>query len=98
MFLSSPLANIHPPSEPWPPIFPGRPTAAAVESFRQARESRIIVSAHRVDRGVVPDLEPPSGDSDFYFVEAVDPEDAAAKVVKVVAARIPARFGLDPHP
>jgi exodeoxyribonuclease V alpha subunit len=72
------------------------PVARLTEIFRQARESRIITSAHRVNRGVMPELEPPGSDSDFYFVEAVEPEDAATKVVKVVAERIPARFGLDP--
>jgi hypothetical protein len=34
--------------------------------------------------------------SDFFIVEATDPEDAAAKVVRIVAEHIPARFGLDP--
>jgi exodeoxyribonuclease V alpha subunit len=34
--------------------------------------------------------------SDFYFVEADDPEDGAAKVVQIVRDRIPKRFGLDP--
>jgi exodeoxyribonuclease V alpha subunit len=72
------------------------PVARLTEIFRQARESRIIVNAHRVNRGAMPELDQPGGDSDFYFVEAADPEDAAAKVVKVVAERIPARFGLDP--
>ena len=72
------------------------PVARLTEIFRQARESRIIVNAHRVNRGTMPELEPPGGDSDFYFIKAADPEDAAAKVVKVVAERIPARFGLDP--
>jgi exodeoxyribonuclease V alpha subunit len=71
------------------------PVARLTEIFRQARESRIIVNAHRVNRGMMPELDP-GGDSDFYFVEAADPEDAAAKIVKVVAERIPARFGLDP--
>ena len=33
--------------------------------------------------------------SDFIFVEAADPDDAAAKVVKVVSERIPARFGFN---
>jgi len=72
------------------------PVARLTDIFRQARESRIIVNAHRVNRGAMPEFEPPGGDSDFYFIEAADPEDAAAKVVKVVAERIPARFGLDP--
>jgi exodeoxyribonuclease V alpha subunit len=72
------------------------PVARLTEVFRQASKSRIIVNAHRVNRGAMPELEHAGGDSDFYFVEAVDPEDAATKIVKVVAERIPARFGLDP--
>ena len=71
------------------------PVARLTEIFRQARKSRIIVNAHRVNRGTMPELEAPDGASDFYFVEAADAEDAAAKLVKVVAERIPARFGLD---
>ena len=71
------------------------PVARLTEIFRQARASRIIVNAHRVNRGTMPELEAPDGASDFYFVAAADAEDAAAKLVKVVAERIPARFGLD---
>ena len=72
------------------------PVARLTEIFRQASESRIIVNAHRVNRGAMPELAAPGTEaSDFYFVVATDPEDAAAKVVKVVAERIPARFGLD---
>jgi exodeoxyribonuclease V alpha subunit len=73
------------------------PVARLTEIFRQASESRIIVNAHRVNRGLMPELAAPSSEaSDFFFVEATDPEDAATKVVKIVAERIPARFGLDP--
>jgi len=73
------------------------PVARLTEIFRQASQSRIIVNAHRVNRGAVPELTAPSTEtSDFYFVEAADPEEAAAKIVKVVAERIPARFGLNP--
>ena len=73
------------------------PVARLTEIFRQASESRIIVNAHRVNRGAMPELAAPGTEtSDFYFVEAADPEDAAAKIVKVVAERIPTRFGLNP--
>jgi exodeoxyribonuclease V alpha subunit len=72
------------------------PVARLTEIFRQARESRIVANAHRVNRGAMPELESTGSDNDFYFIEAADPEDAMAKVVKVVAERIPARFGLDP--
>jgi exodeoxyribonuclease V alpha subunit len=72
------------------------PVARLTEIFRQASASRIIVNAHRVNAGAMPDFAAPDGDSDFYFVEAADAEDAANKIVKVVADRIPARFGLAP--
>ena len=72
------------------------PVARLTEIFRQAAASQIIVNAHRVNRGVMPELAAPTGAlSDFIFVEAADPEDAAAKVVKVVSERIPARFGFN---
>src|SRR5204862_799145 len=73
------------------------PVARLTEIFRQAATSQIIVNAHRVNRGAMPELAAPTGAlSDFIFVEAVDPEGAAAKVVKVVSERIPARFGFNP--
>ena len=69
------------------------------EIFRQAAESRIIVNAHRVNRGEAPDLESPPGEepgrSDFYFVERDDPIAARDTLVELVCERIPARFGLD---
>lgn len=34
--------------------------------------------------------------SDFYFVEAAEPDDAAHKIVEIVRNRISPRFGLDP--
>ena len=73
------------------------PVVRLTEVFRQAARSRIIVSAHRINEGVMPDLDPPEdGESDFYFVPADDPEDAVQKVIELVSVRMPRRFGLDP--
>lgn len=66
------------------------------EIFRQAAESRIVVSAHQINDGELPDLSTPSGTSDFYFINRDDPEAARATVVELVAERIPAKFGFDP--
>ena len=63
--------------------------------FRQAAQSRIITAAHRINRGQMPELTAPDG-SDFYFVDAAEPDDAVRKLLSVVCSRIPARFGLDP--
>ena len=66
------------------------------EVFRQAAKSQIIVSAHRINQGGIPDLRKPEGDSDFYFVQADDPETAVPRIIELVKTRIPRRFGLDP--
>jgi exodeoxyribonuclease V alpha subunit len=54
------------------------PVVRLTEVFRQAARSRIITSAHRINRGLIPDLSRPEGHSDFYFVEADDPENRRA--------------------
>jgi exodeoxyribonuclease V alpha subunit len=71
------------------------PVVRLTEVFRQAAQSRIITSAHRINRGQLPDLraEP---DADFYFVEADGPEAGVRKVLSLVGERIPRRFGFDP--
>jgi exodeoxyribonuclease V alpha subunit len=65
------------------------------EIFRQAAESRIIVNAHRINQGLMPDLARAES-GDFYFVDAADPEEGVDKVLAVVHQRIPKRFGLNP--
>ena len=72
------------------------PVVRLTEVFRQAARSRIIVNAHRINQGGVPDLARPDGESDFYFVSADDPENAVSRILELVRVRIPRRFGLDP--
>ena len=72
------------------------PVVRLTEVFRQAAQSRIITSAHRINQGSIPDLSPPGVDSDFYFVQADDPETAVPRIIELVKTRIPKRFGLDP--
>ena len=72
------------------------PVVRLTEVFRQAAQSKIITSAHQINRGTIPDLSKPEGESDFYFVPADDPESAVPRIVDLVKTRIPQRFGLDP--
>jgi exodeoxyribonuclease V alpha subunit len=62
--------------------------------FRQAAASRIVVAAHQVNEGRMPDLR--AARSDFYFIEQEDPERAAGIVVNLCRERIPNRFGFHP--
>jgi exodeoxyribonuclease V alpha subunit len=72
------------------------PVVRLIKVFRQAAASRIIVNAHRGNQGLMPDPAPPSGDSDFYFVSADEPETAVSRIIELAKIRIPRRFGLNP--
>jgi exodeoxyribonuclease V alpha subunit len=72
------------------------PVARLTEVFRQATQSKIITSAHRINEGHMPDLSKPVSQSDFYFVPAEDPDQAVMRILDMVKTRIPKRFGLDP--
>ena len=71
------------------------PVARLTEVFRQAAQSKIITSAHRINEGQIPDLSKPANQSDFYFVPADDPGLAVMRILDMVKTRIPKRFGLD---
>ena len=71
------------------------PCARLTELFRQARESAIVVTAHRVNAGELPSLRAEPA-SDFFFLRADAPEAAQRLVVDLVARRLPARYGFDP--
>jgi exodeoxyribonuclease V alpha subunit len=72
------------------------PVVRLTEVFRQAAASRIIVNAHRVNHGEMPQLvASPDVPSDFYFVEIESPDEGLGKIIQIVSERIPQRFGLD---
>ena len=68
------------------------------EIFRQAKASRIIVNAHRINAGELPALGR-SGvfdpNNDFYFIEQDDPQKVLEIILELVSRRIPQRFGFD---
>ena len=67
------------------------------EIFRQAKESLIIVNAHKINSGLLPSFKS-SGQKldDFYFVEQEDPEEVLRIILELTKERIPRRFGFDP--
>nr|MBC8363214.1 AAA family ATPase [Candidatus Desulfatibia profunda] len=64
--------------------------------FRQARASRIIVNAHRINSGELPFTESDGPDTDFYFIEQEDPQKVLEIILELTKTRIPRRFGFDP--
>jgi exodeoxyribonuclease V alpha subunit len=68
--------------------------------FRQAEASRIVTNAHRVNRGLAPDLGEGDGrngnDGNVHFVERGETGSLLETVVEMVCDRLPRRFGFDP--
>jgi exodeoxyribonuclease V alpha subunit len=72
------------------------PTVRLNEIFRQAGESRIVINAHRILVGEMPesaDVDQPN--ADFFVVPRRTPEETAELVRELVVTRIPRRFGFD---
>jgi len=73
------------------------PVVELNEIFRQAKTSSIIVNAHTINGGIVPNLKSSQDKlDDFYFIEQEDPENARDTIIGLVRDRIPKRFGFDP--
>ena len=72
------------------------PVVRLTEIFRQASQSQIVTAAYAINRGQMPRLHTAEELTDFYFVEADEPEAIQDLVVRLVKERIPGRFGLDP--
>ena len=71
-------------------------TVQLTEIFRQAATSNIITNAHRVNHGILPNMQITREESDFYFVEAEHGDDIINKIITMVKDRIPKRFNLNP--
>ncbi|MDD4071445.1 MAG: ATP-dependent RecD-like DNA helicase [Desulfobacterales bacterium] len=72
------------------------PVVELNEIFRQAKNSRIIVNAHKINSGIVPDMDSSGPKTDFYFIRQEDPEKVLDIILRLVRDRIPARYGHDP--
>ena len=73
------------------------PVIRLTEVFRQASTSQIITTAHAINRGAMPDLSQHGNvEPDFYFIQAITPEDALEKIIKMLKERIPLKFGFSP--
>ncbi|MFM7321875.1 MAG: ATP-dependent RecD-like DNA helicase [Armatimonadota bacterium] len=70
------------------------PVARLTQVFRQAARSRIVVGAHAIRLGEMPELAPPSAlddGVDFVFLPVEDAEEIPAKVAGIVAKSLPRR-------
>ena len=71
------------------------PKVCLKKIFRQARTSRIILNAHRINQGQMPDLSNGKA-SDFFFIEREEPQEALAEVLSLVGKKLPGYYGISP--
>ena len=75
------------------------PVCRLTEVFRQSARSAIITNAHRVNQGQMPTFpleKVASPDkTDFYLVQAEDPDRTVETVCILVCEHIPSKFGFD---
>lgn len=69
------------------------PVIRLTRIFRQAQSSRIVMSAHAINRGAFPDLSN-GKDTDFFFIKNDDAEQVAANIVELVKNRLPKAYGM----
>ncbi|ACB85877.1 helicase, RecD/TraA family [Natranaerobius thermophilus JW/NM-WN-LF] len=62
--------------------------------FRQARESMVVVNAHRINEGKFPILN--AKGKDFYFLPREEPEDVVKTIISLCAKRLPNYNGYHP--
>ena len=86
-----------------PPVGPGfpfgdmlrsgvLPSVRLTEIFRQAQESLIVMNAHRVNQGEMPDLKCVT--SDFFFMRRNNGESVCSLVRDLCATRLPQNMGI----
>lgn len=61
--------------------------------FRQAQKSRIVMNAHRINAGQMPDLSN-GRETDFFFLQKEEAEEAAAQIVELVRDKLPRYYGV----
>ena len=89
-----------------PPVGPGSPfgdmlrsgclpAARLTEIFRQAQQSLIVMNAHRINRGELPDLK--NVKSDFFFMRRNSEEELTRLIRDLCTTRLPKNMGIPPE-
>ena len=63
------------------------PVVRLTRIFRQAQQSRIVMNAHRINSGKMPDISN-GRDTDFFFMPQEEPEAAAHTIVELVKTKL----------
>ena len=62
------------------------------EVYRQASASKIVTNAHRINRGIKPDL---NNSEDFFFIKKTSIDSINEAICALVSERIPQKYGVN---
>ena len=71
------------------------PCERLTQIFRQGEDSQIIVNAHKINNGEMPNLNAES--KDFFYSSKFEPQVVIEEIVNLVSSRIPSFTGLNPQ-
>jgi len=71
------------------------PVIRLTRIFRQAQSSRIIMNAHRINEGKLPDISN-GKDTDFFFMENDDAEAVVPQIVNLIQKKLPDYYHVPP--
>ena len=70
------------------------PVVKLTDIFRQSEQSLIIINAHRINNGEMPELSDRT--KDFFFMRRATPIDVARTVTELYKTRLPKTYGVSP--
>lgn len=71
------------------------PVAKLTHIYRQDESSRIIVNAHKINAGEMPELH--GGGKDFFFIRSESAAETADSVVELITRRLPGYLECEPR-
>lgn len=71
------------------------PVIRLTRIFRQAQTSRIIMNAHRINEGKMPDLSN-GKNTDFFFMDNEEAETTVSQIVELVRTKLPKYYHVEP--
>lgn len=70
------------------------PVIKLTRIFRQSEESLIILNAHRINKGELPELDDRT--KDFFFMRRHTPSDALETILQLYTTRLPKTYSVNP--
>ena len=71
------------------------PCCTLTKIFRQAEQSKIIITAHQINKGEFPDLSN-SADYDLFFIEEENDTEVSKTILDLCTYRLPSKYNFNP--